>query len=69
MPSRRGCAVNSQRSGELRRRNLLPPSMPNHLWGPRPAEAGRGGKKKMRSLGTVQMPTEAFMAVLKLDEE
>ena len=43
--------------------------MPNHLWGPRPAEAGRGGKKKMRSLGTVQMPTEAFMAVLKLDEE
>ena len=43
--------------------------MPNHLWGPRPAEAGWGGKKKMRSLGTVQMPTEAFMAVLKLDEE
>ena len=29
----------------------------------------RGGKKKMRSLGSVQMPTEAFMAVLKLDEE
>ena len=28
-----------------------------------------GGKKKMRSLGTVQMPTEAFMAVLKLDED
>ena len=27
------------------------------------------GKKKMRSLGTVQLPTEAFMAVLKLDEE
>ena len=27
------------------------------------------GKKKMRSLGTVQMPSEAFMAVLKLDEE
>ena len=26
-------------------------------------------KKKMRSLGTVQIPTEAFMAVLKLDEE
>ncbi len=26
------------------------------------------GKKKMRSLGTVSVPTEAFMAVLKLDE-
>ena len=27
------------------------------------------GKKKMRNLGTVQVPTEAFMAVLKLDSE
>ena len=26
------------------------------------------GKKKMRNLGSVQLPTEAFMAVLKLDE-
>jgi len=36
------------------------------------APAGRkpcGAGKKMRSLGTVQMPTEAFMAVLKLDDE
>ena len=32
-------------------------------------EKQKEGKKKMRALGTVQMPTEAFMAVLKLDEE
>jgi len=30
--------------------------------------AQSAGKKKMRNLGTVQLPTEAFMAVLKLDE-
>ena len=32
-------------------------------------EKQKRGKKKMRSLGTVQLPTEAFMAVLKLDSE
>jgi GTP-binding protein LepA len=32
-------------------------------------EKQKEGKKKMRSLGTVQMPTEAFMAVLRLDED
>ena len=32
-------------------------------------EKQKEGKKKMRSLGTVQMPTVAFMAVLKLDDE
>ena len=32
-------------------------------------EKKKEGKKKMRSLGSVQLPTEAFMAVLKLDEE
>ena len=31
-------------------------------------EKQKEGKKKMRSLGSVQMPTEAFMAVLRLDE-
>ncbi len=31
-------------------------------------EKQREGKKKMRSLGSVQLPTEAFLAVLKLDE-
>ena len=32
-------------------------------------EKQKEGKKKMRNLGTVQVPTEAFMAVLKLDDE
>ncbi|MDR0857810.1 MAG: translation elongation factor 4, partial [Oscillospiraceae bacterium] len=31
-------------------------------------EKQKEGKKKMRQLGTVTVPTEAFMAVLKLDE-
>ncbi len=31
-------------------------------------EKQKEGKKKMRNLGSVQLPTEAFMAVLKLDE-
>ena len=37
--------------------------------GPHKRLAGCGAGKKMRSLGSVQLPTEAFMAVLKLDEE
>ncbi|MBE6914477.1 MAG: elongation factor 4 [Ruminococcaceae bacterium] len=32
-------------------------------------EKQKEGKKRMRNLGSVQMPTEAFMAVLKIDDE
>jgi len=32
-------------------------------------EKQKEGKKRMRSLGTVEVPQEAFMAVLRLDEE
>ena len=32
-------------------------------------EQQKEGKKKMRRPRSVQLPTEAFMAVLKLDEE
>ena len=32
-------------------------------------EKQKEGKKRLRTLGTVQVPSEAFMAVLKLDEE
>ena len=31
-------------------------------------EKQKEGKKRMRQLGTVEVPPEAFMAVLKLDE-
>ena len=31
-------------------------------------EKQKEGKKRMRQLGSVQVPSEAFMAVLKMDE-
>lgn len=32
-------------------------------------EKQKEGKKRMRQFGTVEVPQEAFMAVLKLDDE
>ena len=32
-------------------------------------EKQKEGKKRMRKLGSVEVPQEAFMAVLKLDED
>ncbi|MBR4852332.1 MAG: elongation factor 4, partial [Clostridia bacterium] len=32
-------------------------------------EKQKEGKKRMRTFGTVEVPQEAFMAVLKLDDE
>ncbi|MEG1743754.1 MAG: hypothetical protein RR246_06260, partial [Clostridia bacterium] len=32
-------------------------------------EKQKEGKKRMRTFGTVEVPTEAFLAVLKLDNE
>ena len=52
----------------MRRENLLRPSFSILSVDPLSvAEWER--QEEMRTLGTVQLPTEAFMAVLKLDEE
>ena len=32
-------------------------------------EKQKEGKKKMRRLGTVEIPSEAFMSILKIDSE
>ena len=52
----------------MRRANSFRPSIVDRKGNPL-GKARRAGKKKMRTLGTVQLPTEVFMAVLKLDEE
>ena len=66
---RRSSAVNSQppSGGEFAQGEF---TSPEHFKQREPARLCRVGRQKeMRTLGTVQLPTEAFMAVLKLDEE
>ena len=41
----------------------------NLIRGPHKSLLLWGAGEKMRNLGTVQVPTEAFMAVLKLDSD
>ena len=74
-PAERGapsgaCKGPGHRSGPLAQAGFTPAEHIQMQRGPRKRRSLLwGGKKKMRSLGSVQLPTEAFMAVLKLDEE
>ena len=57
------------RSKTLPQGEFISPEDVQFIRVPAKAEAFVGrAKKKMRSLGTVQVPTEAFLAVLKRDE-
>ena len=56
------------RSKTLAQGGFIPPEHVSEKGSPQNRRFCGAGKKKMRNLGTVQLPTEAFMAVLKLDE-
>ena len=70
LPSRRKCGVKRFAAGKTLKWTEFISGHLNLIRGPHKSLLLWGaGKKKMRNLGTVQVPTEAFMAVLKLDSD